>query len=176
MIAAAAAVMPLAGCGLLGSSNLLTPAVMTVRSGAFVQDTLPQRYTCQTARPLSPPLSWSGAPPGTKSIALVADDSSAPISPQVYWIVFDISPETSLLQEGQLPPGARQAQNSMGQAAYDPPCPRGSHEYRFTVYALSSTLNLPAGTSLQSAWTAIAAATIGRGRETVTAYSAPPPG
>jgi len=39
------------------------------------------------------------------------------------------------------------------------------------VYALSKVLNLPNGTSLQSAWQAIAAATIGRGRLTVSATS-----
>jgi hypothetical protein len=32
------------------------------------------------------------------------------------------------------------------------------------VYALNTVLNLPDGTSLESAWRAIAAATIGRGR------------
>jgi len=86
--------------------------------------------------------------------------------------VFDINPATSDLLEGQLPPGARQALNSAGQAAYDPPCPGPhSHAYRFTVYALNTTLNLPNRTSLMSAWMAIAAATIGRGRMTVTATS-----
>jgi Raf kinase inhibitor-like YbhB/YbcL family protein len=178
IVAAAAGVMPLAGCGLLGSGNvLLTPSSMTINSGAFgAQNTLPQRYTCLDKKATNPPLDWSGVPQGTKSIALVVDDSSAPITPYVYWIVFDISPQTSDIQEGQLPPGARQAQNSAGQAAYDPPCPHGtSHQYRFFVYALNSTLNLPEGASLQKAWMAIAAATIGRGRHTVTAYTSPPP-
>ncbi|MBV9857491.1 MAG: YbhB/YbcL family Raf kinase inhibitor-like protein [Streptosporangiaceae bacterium] len=175
--AAVAGIVPLAGCGLLGSGNvLLTPSVMTVSSGAFSADTLPVRYTCLDRKPINPPLGWSGAPPGTKSIALVLDDSSAPITPYVYWLVFDISPETSAIQEGQLPTGARQAQNSAGAAAYKPPCPHGgSHSYRFTVYALKSAINLPESTPLRSAWTAIAAATIGRGRVTVTAYSSPPP-
>src|SRR6516164_855705 len=145
---------------------------MTVSSGAFPQHTMPRRYTCANAKVLTPPLNWAGAPPGTKSIALVVDDSSAPITPYVYWIVFDIRPATSELQEGLLPPGARQARNSVGHAFYDPPCPGPhGHSYRFTVYALNSVLNLPAGTSLQSAWTAIAAATIGRGRMTVSATS-----
>jgi hypothetical protein len=41
------------------------------------------------------------------------------------------------------------------------------------VYALGTTLNLPNGTSLQSAWQAIAAAAIpsGRGRATASAIS-----
>jgi hypothetical protein len=39
------------------------------------------------------------------------------------------------------------------------------------VYALNRVLHLPNGTSLLSAWQAIAAATIGRGRLTVSAAS-----
>jgi hypothetical protein len=171
--AALGAALPLAGCSLFGSSITITaPSVMTVSSGAFEQGVMPQRYTCASPRALSPPLGWAGAPSGTKSIALVVDDSNAPITPYVYWIVFDIKPATSDIQEGQLPPGARQARNSAGQAAYNPPCPGPhGHTYRFTVYALNSVLNLPKGTSLQSAWTAIAAATIGRGRLPVSATS-----
>ena len=162
---------PLAGCGLLGSNITITePSVMTVSSGAFEQGMMPLRYTCDDPKSLNPPLGWAGAPAGTKSIALVVDDSSAPITPYVYWIVFDIKPATSDIMEGQLPPGARQAQNSAGRPIYNPPCPGSSgHTYRFTVYALNSVLNLPEGTSLQSAWMAIAAATIGRGRLTVAA-------
>ena len=164
--AALACAAPLAGCGLFGSGiTLASPSVMTVSSGAFERGVMPPRYTCHGTKVLSPPLGWAGAPPGTKSIALVVDDSDAPITPFVYWIVFNIKPATSAILEGQLPPGARQAQNSAGKAGYDPPCPgsRG-HSYRFTVYALNKVLNLPNGTSLESAWRAIAAATIGRGR------------
>jgi len=172
-VGAVACALPLAGCGLLGSgTTIFTPVVMTVSSGAFVQDTMPQRYTCASGRAVTPPLGWTGAPRDTKSIALVVDDSDAPITPYVYWIVFDINPATSYILQGQLPPGARQAQNSAGTPAYDPPCPGpGGHEYRFTVYALDSMLNLPNGTSLESAWMAIAAATVGRGRMTATATS-----
>jgi len=60
---------------------------------------------------------------------------------------------------------ARQAENSAGHAAYDPPCPRNQdHAYRFTVYALDSVLSLPNGASLKTAWMAIARAAIARGR------------
>jgi Raf kinase inhibitor-like YbhB/YbcL family protein len=160
------------GCGLLGSGQeIATPSVMTVSSGAFTRGVMPVQFTCGTHAP-SPPLSWGGQPPGTKSLALVVDDSSAPITPYIYWIVFDIGPTTSYILQGQLPPGARQARNSAGSIGYLPPCPGStSHTYRFTVYALNTTINLPDGTSLQSAWRAIAAAAIGRGRTTASAIS-----
>jgi Raf kinase inhibitor-like YbhB/YbcL family protein len=172
-VAATAFAVPLAGCGLFSSGVTVTaPSVMTVSEGAFVHATMPDRFTCTGKRPASPPLTWAGAPSGTKSIALVVDDSDAPITPYVYWVVFDIGPGTSALLEGQLPPGALVARGSAGYDRYDPPCPGpGGHSYRFTVYALNTVLNLPNGTSLLSAWQAIAAATIGRGRLTVGATS-----
>jgi Raf kinase inhibitor-like YbhB/YbcL family protein len=142
---------------------------MTVSSAAFNQDMLPAQYTCRGAK-LSPPIDWSGAPSGTKSFALVVDDGAAPITPYVYWMVFDIGSATTDIQENQLPPGARQALNSVGQAKYDPPCPTDQgHKYRFTVYALRSSVNLPKGASLSAAWAAVASAAIARGRHTVVA-------
>jgi len=159
----------LAGCGFLNSSSMVAPTPMTVTSEAFSQNVLPSTFTCHTADPQTPPLSWFGAPSGTQSYALVVDDSSAPITPFIYWMVFDISPATTDIQQGHLPPQAKQAMNSAGTIGYDPPCPQGSpHVYRFAVYALNKWLHLPAGVSLQKAWTAIAAATIGRGRATPT--------
>jgi len=166
--AAVLSVLTLAGCGTAGYGAPVAPSPMSVSSEAFVSGMLAQRYTCHGAK-INPPLNWSGAPPGTKSLALIVDDSSAPITPTIYWLVFDINPGATDIQEGALPTGARQALNSAGTAAYDPPCPRGRpHSYRFTVYALNTTLGLANGAPLQSAWTAVAAATIGRGRITVT--------
>jgi Raf kinase inhibitor-like YbhB/YbcL family protein len=172
-VAAAALAVPLTGCGLFSSGVTVTaPSVMTVSENTFVHHVMPARFTCAGKRPPSPPLTWAGAPAGTESIALVVDDSNAPITPYVYWVVFDIGPGTSALLEGQLPPGARVARGTAGYDRYDPPCPGpGGHGYRFTVYALNTVLNLPNGTSLQSAWQAIAAATIGRGRLPVSAAS-----
>ncbi|HEX6527670.1 MAG TPA: YbhB/YbcL family Raf kinase inhibitor-like protein [Streptosporangiaceae bacterium] len=163
------AVVSLAGCGFLNPGTMVAPAPMTIGSQAFIRGLLPASFTCH-GKGSSPPVTWSGAPPGqTKSYALVVDDSSAPITPFIYWIVFDIAPTSTNIQEGARPPGARQALNSAGVAKYDAPCPQGSpHSYRITVYALNTVLKLPDGTPLQSAWMAIAAATIGRGRIVVT--------
>ena len=146
VVLALAVALAVAGCGQAGS----------------------QRYTCHGDR-VNPPLDWSGAPADTKSLALVVDDSSAPITPYIYWLVFDIQPGTTDIQEGAWPTGARQALNSAGTMTYDAPCPIGhSHSYRFTVYALNRELTLPNGAPLLAVWTAIANATIGRGRIVVT--------
>jgi len=184
----------LTGCGLLGKPQPLSadaPLDMSVTSPEFAGSVIPSRYTCHGAGE-SPPISWSGAPPGTKSLALIVDDSDAPISPRVYWIVFDIGAGTTDLQVGPpitaasgsarrpppatLPPGARVAYDSAGEAGYTPPCPRGApHSYRFTVYALNTYFgtSLPDNARLLQAWTSIAAHVIGRGTMTATAL---PPG
>jgi Raf kinase inhibitor-like YbhB/YbcL family protein len=158
----------LSGCGLIGQSKVLrdAPQEMTVTSPVFTDAVIPSQFTCHGAGQ-SPPVFWSGAPAGTKSFALVVDDSDAPITPYVYWIVFNISPGTDI-EPGMIPPDALQADNSAGIAKYQAPCPIDNHQYRFTVYALNSSLRLPNGAGLQAAWTAIAAHAIARGRLTAT--------
>jgi Raf kinase inhibitor-like YbhB/YbcL family protein len=173
-LAALAVVVPLAsGCGLLGGlsgSKLVAPGSMTVTSPEFRTDVqLPPQYTCAGAG-LSPPLYWSGAlTQQPRSFAVVVDDGQAPITPYVYWIVFDISPNATAIAQNRLPPGARQGQNSAGTARYDPPCPEDNelHTYRFTVYALDARLRLPEGAGLRTTWSAIARHVIGVGRLTV---------
>ncbi|HBW18992.1 MAG: YbhB/YbcL family Raf kinase inhibitor-like protein [Streptosporangiaceae bacterium] len=163
----------LSGCGLIGSAQELqqdAPQVMTVTSPAFGPGGIPALYTCHGAGQ-SPPLYWSGAPQGTKSLALLVDDAAAPITPRVYWLVFDISPDTTDVQAGVPPAGARQARNSAGAPGYNPLCPVGGvHFYRFTVYALNSVIQLPPGApGLKTAWSAIARHVIARGRLTAPA-------
>ena len=93
---------------------------MTVTSQAFTSHLFPAAYTCHGPGQ-NPSLHWSGAPEGTKSLALLVDDASAPIKPYIYWIVFDIGSQTTGIQAGQVPPGARQADNSKGSDRYDAP-------------------------------------------------------
>jgi Raf kinase inhibitor-like YbhB/YbcL family protein len=165
------ALLLLTGCGLIGPRTVrfAVPDVLTVTSPDLLGGKLGVAYTCKGAG-RHPVIHWSGAPPGTKSLAVVMDDSAAPITPYIYWIVFNIGPQAADIPAGPLPPGAQQARNSKGTAAYDPPCPHNSgHAYRITVYALGRMLRLRPGTALKSAWMAIAQAAIARGRLTVTA-------
>ena len=138
------------------------------------QRIIPAEFTCHGARK-SPPIFWSGAAAGHQvARPLVVDDSAAPISPRVYWIVFDISPATTDFQTGAPPPHARVAYNSSGTARYAPPCPiRSPHTYRFTVYALNTFFgtSLPQNPQLLQAWSAIAAHVTARG--TLTAKALP---
>ncbi|WP_018633069.1 YbhB/YbcL family Raf kinase inhibitor-like protein [Neomegalonema perideroedes] len=97
---------------------------------------------------VSPEVSWSGAPEGTKSFALVMYDPDAPtISGFWHWAVLDIPASATGLEQGAggpesgaLPEGARQGYTDFGPFAYGGPCPpvgHGLHRYQFTLYALS---------------------------------------
>ena len=160
--------LPVSGCGLIGGGT--TPAAvpdqMTVTSPDFGQGASGAAFSCHGPG-RHPVIYWSGAPRGTQAFALVMDDAAAPITPYIYWIVFNIGPQSSDIPPGRLPQGAEQAGNSKGTVGYDPPCPvnRG-HDYRFTVYALDRRLDLPAKASAKTAWSAIAAAAIAGGRLT----------
>lgn len=166
-VAAIAALVFVSGCGLIGGPSTALVAVpdnITVTSPDFNGKQMGPAFSCRDAGG-EPAIHWSGAPAGTKSLALVMDDSAAPVTPYIFWIVFDIGPQSSDIPSGRLPRGPRQADNSKGTIGYDPPCPANpGHVYRFTVYALDRKLSLAAGTSAKTAWMAIAGAAIARGR------------
>ncbi len=124
---------------------------LTVTSTAFGEgDMVPKQYTCD-GRDVSPPLSWSGIPEGTKSIALICDDPDAPVGTWVHWVVYDMPPSTPGLPEhataaGGLPRGAKQGMNDFRKMDYGGPCPPGgTHRYFFRVYALDRELGLREG-------------------------------
>jgi Raf kinase inhibitor-like YbhB/YbcL family protein len=107
---------------------------------------IPQRHTCEGAD-VSPPLDWSGAPPGTKSFALIVDDPDAPdpAAPKmtyVHWVVYDIPASATSIPAGGPPPhGACEGVNDWKRTGYGGPCPPiGRHRYYFKLYALDETL------------------------------------
>src|SRR5438445_12777078 len=50
---------------------------------------IPSKHTCDGAD-VSPPLGWSGAPPGTAAFVLIADDPDAPAGTWVHWVLYDL--------------------------------------------------------------------------------------
>jgi Raf kinase inhibitor-like YbhB/YbcL family protein len=120
---------------------------MQVTSTAFANGgTIPARYTCD-GDDLSPPLAWAGAPPATRSFAIVCRDPDAPAGTWYHWAAFDIPPDLAALEEGDQP--GRAAVNDFGKRGYGGPCPprgHGPHRYRTTLYALDIyRLDVPAG-------------------------------
>jgi Raf kinase inhibitor-like YbhB/YbcL family protein len=138
---------------------------LVVTSPAFGEgETVPSVFTCH-GDGTSPPLAWQGVPDGTAALAIVVDDPDARGGTYVHWIVTGLPPTTAAVDAGQLPVGAHQPTNSSGKAAYSPPCPpKGEHRYRFTVYALSSPVEVTDGSSTETTLKAIRTAATGRGR------------
>ncbi|MGH7665029.1 MAG: YbhB/YbcL family Raf kinase inhibitor-like protein [Gemmatimonadaceae bacterium] len=118
-------------------------------SAAFAEGKpIPRRHTCD-GEDLSPPLSWTGAPAGTRALALIVDDPDAPARVWVHWVIFDIPADTTELPEGisqgaPLPAHAREGVNDSKDVGYSGPCPPPGtpHRYRFTLYALDTELGL----------------------------------
>src|SRR5438309_4722554 len=71
-----------------------TAMAFTLSSPAFTAGAeIPKQHTCDGAD-LSPALTWSGAPPGSKSYTLIADDPDAPVGTWVHWVLYDLPAET----------------------------------------------------------------------------------
>jgi len=165
MLAAALACLALIACDGGGGVKTQAPDSIAVASSAFASDQpIPTRYTC-AGRDISPPLTWTGVPAQARELALVVDDPDAPGGTYTHWILFGLPPSTSSLAEDSVPPGARQAENSGGRAAYAGPCPpSGTHHYRFTVYALDVPLELNNGAGTDDTLTAIGRHAVAQGR------------
>lgn len=87
---------------------------------------------------VSPALSWSGAPPATKSFAVTLYDSDAS-GGWWHWIVYDIPASANGFTRGTAPAGALMGENDFGASAYGGACPppgSGPHHYHFTLWAL----------------------------------------
>lgn len=123
---------------------------LTLTSPAFSAGSeIPKEYTCDGGDH-SPPLTWSGAPAGTRSFVLIVDDPDAPDpkAPKmtwVHWVLYDIPANTSSLPKDAdpkaLPPGTREGLNSWKRTNFGGPCPPiGRHRYFHKLFALDTTL------------------------------------
>jgi Raf kinase inhibitor-like YbhB/YbcL family protein len=105
---------------------------------------------------VSPALSWSGAPPGTQSFALLVHDPDAPTGGAGWWhwVVYDIPANATSIAQGAgsakgggLPQGAKQGVTDFGATGWGGPCPPeggGKHHYHFTLHALKvAKLDIP---------------------------------
>src|SRR6266704_2535540 len=71
-----------------------TLASTAFRDGAAI----PVKYTCDGVD-VSPPLSWSGAPAGTRGFALMVDDPDAPAGSWVHWVLYNLPADVFELPE-----------------------------------------------------------------------------
>jgi len=122
-----------------------TSVAPEVSSPAFAEgETVPARHTCD-GEDLSPALSWNAATSATRSIALLVDDPDAPGGTFSHWLVFDIPPDATGVEENADPGSSGvTGKNDFGSRIYRGPCPPSGdpHRYQFTVYYLDTELGL----------------------------------
>lgn len=167
-----------AGCddgGNKSSAPPATPAVargngagnaiegFTLSSPAFKEgETIPKHFTAD-GQDVSPPLTWSGLPEGTKELALICEDPDAPHGIWFHWVIYGIAPTISSLPEGvtsgvpmpERPGMAMQGRNSwpkenIGYRGPSPP-PGKPHRYFFRLYALDQPLEVDSESRLTAA-------------------------
>jgi Raf kinase inhibitor-like YbhB/YbcL family protein len=111
-----------------------------------------------TGRNISPALSWSNVPTGTKSFALLVFDPDAPTgSGWWHWVAYNIPANATSLpadagdpKKNLMPAAAVQGRTDFGTPGYGGPCPPPGkpHHYYFRLYALKvPKLDVPADAS-----------------------------
>lgn len=150
---------------------------ITVASTAFEHHgTTPLRYTAYGDN-ISPQLSWSNLPAGTRQLALVMDDPVAPTpQPFVHWVAYNIPADAAEIPEGLTRDvrvtgvagldGMINGLNGLRQAGYFGPRPPQDgklHAYHFRIYALDAELNLPEGLNKEQLLEAIDGHILGTG-------------
>jgi Raf kinase inhibitor-like YbhB/YbcL family protein len=141
---AAFAILTLTGLASASVANAMTLTSPDIKPGGKIADEQVFNGWGCTGKNVSPALSWSGAPKGTKSFAVSMYDPDAPTGSGFWhWWVANLPPATTGLPKGAgggtgLPAGALQARNDYSQVGYGGPCPPPGkpHRYQITVYAL----------------------------------------
>jgi len=170
-----------AGVGTTASAQG-SPQKILVESSALKNDQpIPKDYTAD-GRNISPPLTWSNVPAGTREFAVILEDPDAGNPPPfVHWLIYKIPatakglPENIPIDPSAAMPsevaGAIQGANGFRRNIYRGPAPSpgNPHHYHFIVYSLSEPLNLALGATRQQLVDAMKGRILGQG-EIVPTY------
>jgi len=116
-----------------------------IKHGEQVKDAYVLNGSGCSGKNISPALSWSGEPAGTKSFAITMFDSDAPTgSGWWHWTLVNIPKDVHHLEADagntdgtKIPAGSVQGRTDFGGPGYGGPCPpSGTHHYHFKVWAL----------------------------------------
>jgi len=111
---------------------------------------IPRKYG-YTNKNTNPPLTISGVPENTESLALVMDDPDA-MEPAGkvwdHWVLWNIPPEIKTIRKNSVPNGAKEGKNDYKKLGYGGPNPPDKeHTYVFKLYALDKKLSLKEGST-----------------------------
>lgn len=121
---------------------------LKITSPAFGHGTvIPERFTSE-GDDVSPALSFTNVPDGTRELAIVCHDPDAPLTHGfTHWVLYGIPAETTGIEEGgglEFTQGVNDF-DKMGYGGPAPPPGHGRHHYFFHLYAIDSELQLGAG-------------------------------
>ncbi len=125
---------------------------LTISSPSFPSGgDIPKKFTCDGAD-VSPQLTWTDPPAGTKSLAVLVDDPDAPVGNWNHWALWNLPATARGLAEGvskeaSLSDGSQQGKNDFRRTGYNGPCPPPGkpHRYYFKLFALDTNLDLKSG-------------------------------
>ncbi len=134
------------GAGVAHAQNMKLTSAEITEGATIPAEQVFKGFGC-TGGNISPSLSWSGVPSGTKSLAVSIYDPDAPTgSGWWHWVVFNIPPRTTSLPKNAgdvkkklMPKGAIQSRTDFGVDGYGGPCPPPGdppHHYHITVFAV----------------------------------------
>jgi Raf kinase inhibitor-like YbhB/YbcL family protein len=106
---------------------------------------IPRRHTCED-EDVSPALSWTDPPSGTRALALIVDDPDAPVGTFTHWLAWNIDPLAGGLAEGES--ASAEGTNDFGTGGWSGPCPprgHGRHRYFFRLHAVDAELDVRPG-------------------------------
>jgi len=124
---------------------------MKIESSAFQSGgEIPRKYGYKKDN-VNPALIINDVPADAKSLALVMDDPDAMGAVGkvwVHWVVWNIDPNTSQINENSIPSNSIQGKTDFGEIAYGGPAPPDKeHTYLFKLYALDDKLSLGEGST-----------------------------
>ena len=166
------------------SSNRSAVPPLDLTSSSFSGNVIPDKFTCH-GQDVSPELAWKPAPSGTRSFVLIVTDRDSRFGGLagyvlhwvtgyfVHWLAYDIPgnlgglPE-ALPKQPRRADGTLQGQNDFEKTGYSGPCPPEgrAHHYRFELFALDSSLGLPAGATEKQVRRAMAGHVLAEGELT----------
>lgn len=137
-----------------------------IRSSAFdAGSRIPREHTGE-GRDVSPPLTWTNLPEGTRELALICDDPDAPrAEPWVHWVLYKLAANLTQLGEGENGGGV-EGTTDFGTTGYGGPMPppgHGTHHYHFKLYALDAPISLEAGATRKQLLEAMEGHVLARG-------------
>jgi len=124
---------------------------MKIESIAFENGgEIPRKYGYKKDN-VNPPILIKEIPDEAKSLTLIMDDPDAMGAVGkiwVHWIVCNIEPSISEINENSIPSNSIQGKTDFGETAYGGPAPPDKeHTYIFKLYALDKKLDINEGSS-----------------------------